>query len=267
MENESGIDSIFGNIKFGLEVSRDVPISATANQSVRPMVQDRNVPLAADHDWSCDCLVPTVIQMNRRIFRPLVYLIITATIISNLYNAFAGTKQPHDLNVGSSQSGVQRISSYSDDRPLLQRAPKVERPSDDQLTPRDRLTHNIDSVASCTANQLETILKQLPADDCEANSHKPYNQRCSFTYATKCPDNVWLEEYYTELHSNEHTEDQTNNKFVGIFVGCNKGFDAVNALRMGSGNAFFSKDSWKEAMVNNSGVKEGDCGVCKFSLL
>ncbi len=50
------------NDKAGISVARDVPISATANQSVRPMVPDGNVPLTVDHDWSCEDLVPIVIH-------------------------------------------------------------------------------------------------------------------------------------------------------------------------------------------------------------
>lgn len=100
-------------------------------------------------------------------------------------------------------------------------------------------------VEQCTAEQLATIKKQLPPDDCLKNKGQPWGQRCSHTYATRCPDAVWLEDFYTDIHKRRQTKDS----FLGIFVGCNKGMDAVNAMRMGSGDATFDKDLWVEAMT------------------
>ena len=56
--------------------------------------------------------------------------------------------------------------------------------------------------------------------------------------------------------------DPPQKSFVGIFVGCNKGLDAVNAMRMGTGNSKFDKFAWKDAMaqVGEKGALDRD--VC-----
>ncbi|KAL7528883.1 hypothetical protein ACHAXR_002684 [Thalassiosira sp. AJA248-18] len=95
------------------------------------------------------------------------------------------------------------------------------------------------------------IKMQLPPDDCENFANKPRTQRCSFSYASRCPDSVWIDEHYSKLHQNNNTHKKQ------IFVGCNKGMDAINALRMGSGNSQFDVGQWREAM----GVTDDD-GVC-----
>ena len=46
----------------------------------------------------------------------------------------------------------------------------------------------------------------------------------------------------------------------------NKGFDAVNAMRMGSGNPAFDKDKWKDAMTQRGKV-ELKTDVCNQATL
>ena len=43
--------------------------------------------------------------------------------------------------------------------------------------------------------------------------------------------------------------------FLALFVGCNKGYDALNALRMGSNDPIFDKSTWDDAMTYNNTVK------------
>lgn len=43
--------------------------------------------------------------------------------------------------------------------------------------------------------------------------------------------------------------------FLALFVGCNKGYDALNALRMGSNDPIFDKSTWDTAMTYNNTVK------------
>eukprot|EP00928_Gymnodinium_smaydae_P038002 TRINITY_DN26307_c0_g1_i1.p1 TRINITY_DN26307_c0_g1~~TRINITY_DN26307_c0_g1_i1.p1 ORF type:complete len:430 (+),score=27.78 TRINITY_DN26307_c0_g1_i1:64-1353(+) len=123
-------------------------------------------------------------------------------------------------------------------------------------------------VETCVEDRLAVIKRQLPPDECHRFKDRPYLQRCSFTYATKCPDNTWLEEYFADLHrkraarARAHDFDHPQAHFVGIFVGCNKGMDAVNAMRMGSGDVRFDKNQWVGAMTKNGSMKIGHA-VCQ----
>lgn len=124
------------------------------------------------------------------------------------------------------------------------------------------------SPLQCSPDTLSTIRQQLPGGDCQAHHRAPWTQQCSHTYATRCPDALWFEEHYraqlglglgsgsasmaaTSLHG--HTQAH-NPPFVGIFVGCNKGMDAVNTLRMGSGDASFDIKVWKNAMTQGGTI-------------
>lgn len=93
--------------------------------------------------------------------------------------------------------------------------------------------------SSCTAEQKLTIAKQLSPSNCtEGVGFLPYRQFCSITKATNCPNPNWLSDYYRQLKRRKDEE------FTAVYVGCNKGFDAVNALRMGTGDAKYSKKEW-----------------------
>lgn len=137
-------------------------------------------------------------------------------------------------------------------------------------TSDDNIDGSILEVAQCTPDELFTIQQQLSPDDCLKHQHEPWKQRCSLTYATRCPDATWLKDHYTELHNTtrrqhglstrnyNHTSPDASS-FLGIFVGCNKGFDAIDAMRMGSGNPIFDKHAWEDAMtdVYKRGVPAG----------
>jgi hypothetical protein len=132
------------------------------------------------------------------------------------------------------------------------------------------------SLRMCTLDELDVIKSQLPPDDCLTYRGEPWLQKCSMSYATRCksrdfscdifsvcmtkilflsfhvpegPDAVWLESYYMKLHS--LAPKSIPSTFLAMFVGCNKGFDAVNAIRMGSGNPVFDKSAWKDAITHH----------------
>ena len=66
------------------------------------------------------------------------------------------------------------------------------------------------------------------------------------------PDAIWLEKHYAKIHSTSgNSIRQPPTTFLAVFVGCNKGFDALNALRMGSGNPVFDKGLWNDAMTQH----------------
>ncbi|KAI2508246.1 methyltransferase [Fragilaria crotonensis] len=82
---------------------------------------------------------------------------------------------------------------------------------------------------------------------------------CPISLSTSCPQASWLEDYY----ASQHKQQATKKSFLAINAGCNKGYDAVNLLRMGSNNATFSRIAWKNAMPPNT--KPGVCGQDKES--
>ena len=65
-----------------------------------------------------------------------------------------------------------------------------------------------------------------------------------------------MDNHYTNLHKrNDPIQNNQDVSFVGIFIGCNKGMDAVSAMRMGSANPIFDKSSWKNAITKNGAIK------------
>ena len=124
------------------------------------------------------------------------------------------------------------------------------------LLAEDSTQHSLPVLQNCTAGQRETILFHLPAEVCKGNKNRPWNNRCSFSYATRCPDSVWLRESYR--NGKEQSFPST-----AIFVGCNKAMDAVNALRMLSGNPRFDKDTWRNVLFEGKqggDIEAGRCG-------
>ncbi|KAL3774742.1 hypothetical protein ACHAWO_012067 [Cyclotella atomus] len=113
-----------------------------------------------------------------------------------------------------------------------------------------------ETVTKCTSEQLDIIQKQLPPDECIKSKGQPWTQKCSFTYATKCPEAIWLDNHYKMKHNiNRQTSNDQHEPFVGIFIGCNKGMDAVAAMRMGSSNPIFDKSVWKDAITKNGTIQ------------
>ncbi len=122
------------------------------------------------------------------------------------------------------------------------------------------------SLPACSNAQLDIIRYQLPPGECSNTSERPWRRSCSFSYATRCPDVVWLKEYYQQRYY-KGTRDSSyslpaQKPFLAIYIGCNKGMDAVNALRMGSGNAEFDKYLWRSTVVgigNQTKMHPGGC--------
>ena len=105
---------------------------------------------------------------------------------------------------------------------------------------------------TCTSQQRTKILEQLTPDRCLIPKYAHF-QKCSLTKATKCPKQNWLESYHTK-----HQQVSSADNFVAIYVGCNKAFDAVNALRMGSKDPKYSKSNWGRELSTS----EGGFSVC-----
>lgn len=109
----------------------------------------------------------------------------------------------------------------------------------------------------CTVDQLNMTFQRLPeiGENC-GNRGGP----CSITYETRCPDASWLRDYFEAKRSHQS---KTKKSFLAINIGCNKGYDAVDLLRMGSNNPTFSRLAWKSAMPANT--TKGVCGQDKES--
>ena len=121
----------------------------------------------------------------------------------------------------------------------------------------ETLSVTVDFPPVCTPQQLDVISHQLPPGLCQANQKQPWNNLCSFSFATSCPETVWIDEYYEQTRTQRQ---QGHLPFVAVYVGCNKGMDAVNALRMGSGNPNVDKFRWRdEFFTNATNVKRGVC--------
>lgn len=104
-----------------------------------------------------------------------------------------------------------------------------------------------DYAPQCTQAQRKRILEQLPAFACLARSVMRVHRKCRIVRATRCPQsNIWLEHVY------QHDWRNTMAPFVGINVGCNKAFDAINLLRMGTRDPSFLPQTWKSALGNTS---------------
>ena len=118
------------------------------------------------------------------------------------------------------------------------------------------------SPPACTADQLEVIYSRLPDfnENC-ANPKSPWVNDCPITIETGCPQTTWLEGYYVS----QHQQNTKNQPFLAINVGCNKGYDAVNFLRMGSNNPEFSRQTWRDALPSNT--QPANCGQDQESLM
>ena len=116
---------------------------------------------------------------------------------------------------------------------------------------------------SCTRDELLKVRNQLDPELCPTARKIPQTQFCSITQATKCVDSGnWLDDYYRELYEHK-VQAQTLHKaepFLGISVGCNKGFDALNTLRMGTYDANLKKRAWKRVMERDGkNLRESVC--------
>jgi len=111
----------------------------------------------------------------------------------------------------------------------------------------------------CTDDQMNGINQQLGLDKtCNAHWFE-----CGICSETKCPVSSWIEDFY--LEDEGITEDSSS--FLGVSIGCNKGYDAISTARMGMSNVEFDKNTWQSALgINNEGVcKQKNAGQPNIS--
>jgi FkbM family methyltransferase len=168
----------------------------------------------------------------------------------------------HDLLVSASfPPGYAKLGVADDALPVAADSLPV---ADDSLPVADDSARVADVSKlfpiTCTNHQLETIGLQLPADECHATSKRPWHNSCSFSYASRCPHSHWLTDYYTALHAQQQQQQhQPKNQSplpvrtrTALSVGCNKGMDAVNTLRMLAGDPRIDKDAWRDTFFVRS---------------
>lgn len=111
---------------------------------------------------------------------------------------------------------------------------------------------------SCSPAQIAVIRNHLPPDECMQNQKRPWNRKCSFSAASCCPQNIWLHKFYERVHTHNISSPHS---FVGLSVGCNRGDDAINLMRLGSADPSFDTDRWSAAFFANSSSIAGEvCG-------
>jgi FkbM family methyltransferase len=98
---------------------------------------------------------------------------------------------------------------------------------------------------TCTQEQLDIVHEQLP-------------DKGSLSRETSCPNAIWIEKEFSRTSRIERNV--TSKPLIAIYVGCNKGFDAVNTLRMLSSNGNFDKERWKNKFFEGTVVAPGACG-------
>lgn len=133
-------------------------------------------------------------------------------------------------------------------------------------TNNDSLVSSRSNSMTCSPVQEQIIRKQLSSGNCTINSKmSPWLQRCSLTKATKCVEAKWLYDHYNYDYSKNQPEindnndnDMNNTIWIGINVGCNKGFDAINMGRMLSDDVIkFDRNNWRIGMELKNTVLVG----------
>ncbi len=99
------------------------------------------------------------------------------------------------------------------------------------------LNHAANVFPACTKEDLIIMNQHL---------HRP-------TMATRCPDSNWIEEFY------QKNSGSLDGSFLGVSIGCNKGFDAINTARMGMRNEIFDKKEWNKRLVAHGFDHRGAC--------
>ena len=119
-------------------------------------------------------------------------------------------------------------------------------------------------LAVCTTADMEILKRQLP----------PPRSHCR---ATNCPHtSYWLDSYLLgapppdKEEAKQQEAEEGASRHSAIFVGCNKGLDAMNSLRLLSRNTRYDRTTWNTAMMQQvtnqtnkeSGVTSINPGAC-----
>lgn len=116
---------------------------------------------------------------------------------------------------------------------------------------------------TCTEDQRQKIVHQLLFED-DANfdntNQSHYGRFLVHFEFSKCPETTWINELYASSNDPKNVADTNNvvsDTFLGISIGCNKGFDAIKTARMGLADDVFDVTKWKHATLF------AEKGVCR----
>lgn len=126
-------------------------------------------------------------------------------------------------------------------------------PSPDLLYKHSNNATELFAVEQCSQEQMAKIEEQLGLRSRECNV--PSHHRCPIFKYTSCPEYDWLQDYFRQDFDNRRDGD----KFLGISIGCNKGYDAIDTARMGMNDPEFDKLKWVEVLAKEM----SSAGVCK----
>eukprot|EP00537_Pseudo-nitzschia_pungens_P012548 CAMPEP_0172386648 /NCGR_PEP_ID=MMETSP1061-20121228/4120_1 /TAXON_ID=37318 /ORGANISM="Pseudo-nitzschia pungens, Strain cf. pungens" /LENGTH=493 /DNA_ID=CAMNT_0013116057 /DNA_START=95 /DNA_END=1576 /DNA_ORIENTATION=+ len=117
--------------------------------------------------------------------------------------------------------------------------------------------------ANCSAEQFDVLAKQLSGEGCKKYADSPWRQDCSFSKATLCgtANPHW---FYDFIHQSSNDGDKVDDTFRGIIVGCNKGYEAVELLRIASpasDNNKYDLEKWKGEFARVDNGEEIDSTV------
>jgi hypothetical protein len=113
------------------------------------------------------------------------------------------------------------------------------------LNPAQQQTKSSKFLNTCDSEDFDLLVFQLPKEHCNDSRLHPWSDRCSFSYATRCPDNSqwWTPTIHTEF---------VNSVFIG---GQNSDFGmrAIQFLQLATGEEKYNIDHWRrEALLGNA---------------
>lgn len=80
---------------------------------------------------------------------------------------------------------------------------------------------------------------------------RPCKDSCPLSFATRCPQASWASEFCDAANKEAMTVQSSRQQRTAVFVGCNKGMDAINKLRMLSNNGTMDKFERRDAFFEN----------------
>ncbi|OEU20235.1 hypothetical protein FRACYDRAFT_236307 [Fragilariopsis cylindrus CCMP1102] len=221
-----------------------------------------------------------ILRNNKRMIMLILMLAVFVIILEIVWTLTYTMKTIADFEQQQQGSVASFVVNRSSNKQIRREEPRKEssqtqskaatinqlpKPKESNTKSKTNTIHHYPIIKQCTRNELLRIRSELIPEFCieSLQRNNMMKQYCSYTIATKCPKAIWLEEYYTQLHQerlllsssslSSSESKSSSSSFLGISVGCNKGFDAINTLRMGTNDNEISQADWQKAMIENDG--------------
>ena len=165
-----------------------------------------------------------------------LFILVTLFVIGNFFLVIVGDEEGNQNNSKS----IARVDN-------IHKNTVTDSDNDSMNSESDRIYQNnnkeLPPATKCTLKQRKKIVHQLLFTDDETfDSSNPNHYgrfEMFFPFAT-CPKPSWI----SELYSHNIIELES---FLGLSIGCNKGFDAIKTARMGFSDEIFDVAAWKNA--------------------